>query len=96
MTMLAEAFMNFRMVGAVIAGLLLHACDAMHRFALRRGFRRNIVAASIAFYLPIACLLFARGSGIDLAAINVLVVAASAVPLLAVVRYGGAPREFVG
>lgn len=94
-SMLGEAFMNFHLFGSVVAAFILRVADSAVIRIGTRGFRDNIVVAALAFYFPVACLVYARGSGFDLALVQVLVVVVAAVPWMLVVRYRS-PDTFAG
>ena len=87
-SMVGEAILNFRLFGAVILALILMAFDRVFvRYVLIQR-RRNYLYAGSALYGIVAFLLYARGSGLDLALISFLVAALYCGCVSLVMKYG--------
>ena len=95
-SMVGEAILNFRWFGAVILALILRAFDHLFvRYVLiqRHG---KLLFAGAALYGPVAFLLYARGSGLDLAFISFLVAVFCCGCLSVVMKYGRRSRVVTG
>lgn len=87
-SMVGEAILNFRLFGAVILALILTVFDRLFvRYVLIQR-RRNYLFVGSALYGMVAFLLYARGSGLDLALILFLVAASCCGCLALVMKYG--------
>ena len=87
-SMVGEAILNFRLFGAVVLAIILAAFDRLFvRYVLIQR-RRGYLYAGSALYGMVAFLLYARGSGLDLALISFVVAAACCACLSLVMKYG--------
>ena len=78
-SMVGEAFVNFRIVGAVILPFVLAMLDGLfRRFVLIREQPKFPIAVA-ALYFPVAFMNYARGSGLDVFLIMMIVATATAV-----------------
>ena len=87
-SMIGEAFLNFRIVGAVVLPFVLRAFDGVFsRWVLVRE-KANFVSAVAALYFPVAFMNYARGSGLELFVIMMMVATATAGVASVALHYG--------
>ena len=87
-SMVGEAFLNFRIVGAVVLPLVLRLFDGVfYRWVLVRH-EANFVRAAAALYFPVAFMNYARGSGLDSFLIMMTVATATAAVGSIALKYG--------
>ena len=87
-SMVGEAFLNFRMVGALVLPLVLRVFDsAFRRWVLVRE-KPNMIKAAAALYFPVAFMNYARGSGLDSFAIMMTVATGTAALASMALQYG--------
>ena len=87
-SMVGEAFVNFRILGAVILPFVLAMLDRLFsRLVLIRDEPKFSVAVA-ALYFPVAFMNYARGSGLDVFLIMMLVATATAVVVSIGLNYG--------
>ena len=91
-SMVGEAFLNFRIVGAFVLPFVLRAFDGVFsRWVLVRE-KANFVSAVAALYFPVAFMNYARGSGLDSVVIMMMVATATAFVGSVALHYGKARR----
>ncbi|WP_339831382.1 hypothetical protein [uncultured Parvibaculum sp.] len=87
-SMLGEAYMNFRFAGAIVVAGLLSGFDWIFRNFILRPRGRGLLYSVGALYFGVAVLTFARGSGLELAFIQWVVTIAAALPFAIVLGFG--------
>ena len=91
-SMVGEAFVNFRIVGAVVLPFVLRMFDGVFcRWVLVRD-KANFVSAVAALYFPVAFMNYARGSGLDSFVIMMTVATATAALGSIALHYGRKSR----
>lgn len=86
-SMLGEAYLNFKMFGAIVLAMILGVFDRVFRTCVLDVRGHGLVYCVGAIYFGPSVLNFARGSGLDLALILFIVVVATAVPFAMVLNY---------
>lgn len=86
-SMLGEAYLNFRLLGAVVVALIMWFFDRIFRTYVLDTRGRGLLYCVGAVYFGPSVLNFARGSGLDLALILFIVVVAAAAPFAIVLNY---------
>ena len=91
-SMVGEAFLNFRIMGAVVLPLVLRLFDGVFcRWVLVRD-KANFLSAVAALYFPVAFMNYARGSGLDSFLIMMIVATATAGLVSIALQYGKKSR----
>ena len=87
-SMVGEAFLNFRIMGAVFLPVVLGMFDRLFRRLVLVRERPNFAVAVAALYFPVAFMNYARGSGLDVLLIMMIVGTATAASASIGLSYG--------
>ena len=91
-SMVGEAFVNFRILGAVILPFVLAMLDRLFRRFVLIGEQPKFPVAVAALYFSVAFMNYARGSGLDVFLIMMIVATATAVVGSIGLHYGNKAR----
>ncbi len=86
-SMMGEAFLNFRIFGALLLVAILSRFDWIFRSFVLKNCGRGLLYGVGTIYFTVSLMNFARGTGLDLILIQFIVVMTAALPLAMMMNY---------